>query len=339
MLAVVVAALATAEVAPTGAAPMRCNGQARLCGLPLGEVAFATTHNSMSSPADGFIGPNQGKPMSWQLAHHIRGFQIDAYEGLDRGGRIYTELAGPFGSQATDLSPALVRTATRIHESIGAPPAGTPTDVYLCHTFCELGGVKLSTVAADVRSFLDEHPNEVLVFVVEDYVTPERIRAELAEAGLERELVAVTPNAALPTLGTMIANRTRLFVSLENGDGGASMPNAFAALVQETPFTFLSASAVVGVASCAPNRGVADAPVFQFNHWVTPPTTRRARAVNGRALQTRVARCTAERGRTPTLVAVDFAERSDVVAVVDRLNSGDPNSDGRIFRPLRTRGS
>jgi hypothetical protein len=135
------------------------------CDLPLGEVAFATTHNSMSSPADNFIRPNQGKP-TWQLAHHIRGFQIDAYEGVDRGGRIYTELAGPFGSQATDLPPALVRTAIRIHESIGAPPAGTPTDIYLCHTFCELGGVKLSSAAADVRSFLEEHPNEVLVFVI-----------------------------------------------------------------------------------------------------------------------------------------------------------------------------
>ncbi|HEX5587077.1 MAG TPA: hypothetical protein VFZ17_07195 [Acidimicrobiia bacterium] len=316
---VTLGAVATGS-SPSAGAQLRCNGRVRLCGLSLGEVAFATTHNSMSSPADGFIGPNQGKPMSWQLAHHIRGFQIDAYEGVDRGGRIYTELAGPFGTQATDLPPALVATATRIHESIGAPPAGTPTDVYLCHTFCELGGVKLSVIAAEVRAFLDDHPNDVLVFVVEDYVAPERIRAELAGAGLDRELVAVAPGAELPTLGEMIAARTRLLVSLENGDGGPTMPNAFTALVQETPFTFLTASSLRAASSCDPNRGVAGAPIFQFNHWVTPPTTRRARAVNERALRERVERCTAARGRTPTLVAVDFAERSAVVDVVDRIN-------------------
>jgi hypothetical protein len=320
-IAAAVATAVGAEPVPSAAAaPMRCNGRARLCDLPLGEVAFATTHNSMSSPADGFVGPNQGKPMSWQLGHHIRGFQIDAYEGVERGGRIFTELAGPFGSQATDLPPALVATAVRIHESIGAPPPGTPTDVYLCHTFCELGGVPLSTVAADVRSFLDDHPHDVLVFVIEDYVTPERLRAALVTEGLARELVAVTDAATLPTLGEMISAKTRLLVSLENGDGGPTMPNAFGALVQETPFTFLTASSLTAASSCKQNRGIDGAPVFQFNHWVTPPTTRRARAVNGRALRARVDRCIAVRGRVPTLVAVDFAEHSDVVAVVDELN-------------------
>ena len=129
------------------AATAKCNGRAALCDRPIGEVAFATTHNSMSSPADHFVGPNQGTPMASQLRAGIRGFQIDAYEGVARKGRVYTELSVPFASQTTDLSPALVATASRIHQRLGAPPPGTPTDVYLCHSFCELGAVRMDKIA------------------------------------------------------------------------------------------------------------------------------------------------------------------------------------------------
>jgi hypothetical protein len=92
-------------------------------------------------------------------------------------------------------------------------------------------------------------------------------------------------------------------------------------LVDETPFTFLTAPALRSASSCAPNRGLEDAPIFQLNHWVTPPSPRRARAANA-LLRARVERCGAERGRVPTLVAVDFAESSNVVSVVRRLNRG-----------------
>ena len=323
MVVGLVGSLLGATVAAGGAAEAaarRCNGMARLCDRRVGEVAFATTHNSMSSPADGFLGPNQGKPIAWQLDHGIRGFQIDAYEGAVRDGSVYTELSGSFGSQATDLPAPLVAAAVRIHQRLGAPPAGTPTDVYLCHTFCEIGAVALADVAQDIRAFLDHHPNEVLAIVVEDYMTPERLRAVLATQGLDRELLAVEPGAPLPTLAEMIDVRTRLFVTLENGDGGPALPNAFTGLVEETPFTFVRPSSLLARSSCDANRGVDGSPVFQFNHWVTPPIETAARAINRRVLRDRVERCTKQRGRIPTLVAVDFAEHSDVVAVAARLN-------------------
>jgi len=320
-LASVVPAAATQASASTSAAA-RCNGSVRLCGVPLGDVAFATTHNSMSSPADHFRGPNQGRPVRWQLEHGFRGFQIDAYEGVTRKGRVYTELAGPFGSQATDLPAPLVALATTIHRQLGAPPAGTPTDVYLCHSFCEIGAVTMSSIAHDVRRFLDAHPREVLVFVIEDYVAPERLRAVFAGAGLGDDLLAVRPGAPLPTLGAMLAAGKHLFVSLENGNDPPTLPNAFTGLVQETPFTFLTTTALAAPSACGPNRGGDTGPVFQLNHWVTPAGERRSRAVNGAALRSRVARCMEERGRVPTLVAVDFAESSAALAVVDRINRG-----------------
>lgn len=310
-----VAAARTAD-----ATPRRCNGSAVLCEVPLGDVAFATTHNSMASTADGFRPPNQATSMATQLRAGIRGFQIDAYEGFPRGGRVYTDVAGSFGDVATDLPRTFVRSAEAIHRRLGAPPPGTPSTVHLCHTFCELGAVRMDTVAREVRAFLDRNPEEVLVFVIEDHVTPDRIRAVLDDTGLGGELLAVTAGAPLPTLGAMIDAGTRLLVTLENGDGGPTLPNAFSALVEETPFTFLTTSSLRGPASCVVNRGPASAPVFQLNHWVTPAGLRRSKVVNYGRLRTRVAQCAEVRGRMPTLVAVDFAETSALLDVVRELN-------------------
>jgi len=118
----------------------------------------------------------------------------------------------------------------------------------------------------------------------------------------------------------MLSSGHPLQVSLENGDGGPTLPNAFAALVQETPFTFRRPRDLERPSSCATNRGTDDAPVFQFNHWVTPAEPVTARRVNTSILRDRVAECTKLRERGPTLVAVDFAEQGDVLGVVERLN-------------------
>jgi hypothetical protein len=307
-------------VAPSTASnDAMCNGRAAQCDRSLGEVAFATTHNSMASRANGFRPPNQRRSIREQLRHGIRGFQIDAYPGTLRKERVYTDLSGPLGD-ATEFPPRLVAAANAIHAALGAPPPGTPTDVYLCHVFCELGAVPMLREMRTVRTFLDHHPREVLVMVIEDYVAPERLAAILREAGLESMLLAVEPGAALPTLGEMITSGKRLSVSLERGDGGPTLPNAFAGLVQETPFTFRRPPDLEAASSCAANRGLAGSPIFQFNHWVTPAEPVTARRVNSSLLRERLRRCTAERARGPTLVAVDFAEQGDLLHVVDDLN-------------------
>ena len=134
-------------------------------------------------------------------------------------------------------------------------------------------------------------------------------------------LLPVEVGQPLPTLGAMIASGQRVFATLENGDGGPTLRNAFAGLVEETPFTFVRPSALRAAASCAANRGDDGAPVFQFNHWLTPPHRATARVVNSKSfLGARVERCEVARGRGPTLVAVDFAERGALLSIVDELN-------------------
>jgi hypothetical protein len=309
-----------ALVAPSTAADdARCNGEPQLCTRRLGEVAFATTHNSMASTANGFVPPNQRRSMEAQLAYGIRAFQIDAFHGTPRGGRVFTDLSGPLGN-AAELPARARRAADLLHRRLGAPPAGTPYDVYLCHVFCELGAVRMLDEMKVVRAFLDGHPRDVVVMVIEDYVPPAEILAVLREAGLESELRPVDPAAPLPTLQQMIDAGTRLLVSLENGAAPPTLPNAFGGLVEETPFTFRRPRNLEQPASCAPNRGGEDAPIYQFNHWVTPAVPVTAARVNTSILRERLAECTRARRRGPTLVAVDFAEQGDVLGVVERLN-------------------
>ena len=79
------------------------------------------------------------------------------------------------------------------------------------------------------------------------------------------------------------------------------------------------------MASCSPNRGSPDSPLFQINHWITPagaaPTEAQAAAVNAYdVLMPRVKTCTSQRGLFPTIVGVDFYDRGDVLQVVDDLN-------------------
>ncbi len=320
LVAVLLIVATGAVAAPSAqAAPPRCNGLAELCDRPLGAVAFPTSHNSMSSAADGFRGPNQGATMAEQLDDGIRGFQIDAYLGSARGDRVYTDVATSVPAQ-TDLPEPLLQAGLRLHDRLASVPADGTSKVYLCHTLCELGAITMRSAFDDVARFLDEHPDEVLLFVVEDYVQPDRLLAVLDAAGLHDELLPVPSGSPLPTLGEMLDAGKRLVVTLENGDAPPLLPNAFAALVEETPFTFHRIGDLRTPASCVDNRGVTDAPIFQLNHWVTPAGPRRSRVVNFAVLRDRVAECTELRGRAPTLVAVDFAEDSAVLEVSRSIN-------------------
>ena len=55
--------------------------------------------------------------------------------------------------------------------------------MYLCHTFCELGSTPLGDVLDDIHDFLVTHPEDVLVVVNQDYVTPADFVAAVARRG------------------------------------------------------------------------------------------------------------------------------------------------------------
>jgi hypothetical protein len=206
----------------------------------------------------------------------------------------------------------------RIREQLVGADDGA-RGLYLCHGFCELGGYELEPVLRSVRDFLVQNPSEVLIIVVENYVTPEDLAATFEETGLA-ELVYKGPSNVWPTLRELIGAGEQVVVFIESG--GDSVPGFRATIgnIQETNYTFYEPAEF----SCTPNRGGTTGSLFQINHWIqTTPTPRPSDAAVVNAydfLLGRCLECGKERKHLPNIVAVDFYKTGDLFRVVATLN-------------------
>jgi hypothetical protein len=334
--ALVVAAVVTflGSGGVTTAAPARgaCNGHAALCGRSLDDVALAATHNSMAVPLPGWFASEQDHPIAQQLHDGVRGLLIDTYYA-DRlpDGKLRTRLpsnadlrkkAGEDG-----LSDQAIDSARRIRDRLR--PGEGRRGMYLCHTFCELGGTPLSSVLDDVHDFLVANPEEVLVVVNQDSVTPRDFVSAVDEAGLARLAYRGPVDRAFPTLRRMIDTNQRVVFLAEEKAGAAPWYRlAYHSAMKETPYEFpdtgVLTSSDLRAKSCEPNRGPENAPLFLVNHWVsTDPVPRPgdARTVNAyKPLLARLRACRRIRRHLPNLVAVNFYRQGDLFRVVDALN-------------------
>jgi hypothetical protein len=327
VVVVVGAVVAWMAVRPTGHTPRTCNGSARLCDRRLDQVAFATTHNSMNAAADGFLYPDQDSGIAAQLDAGVRGFLLDALLGSVRrvGDHdiVYTDLdQGQLESRLRAVGSEAQQRALQLREEAGPPPDDAPRDVYLCHAYCELGAVPFATVVDELRSFLEDHPDAVLVVVIQDELPAEQLLPVLEKGGLDPYLSTLDPTQPLPTMGSMVDSGRRLVMGLELGDLGPRIPNVYdAGLVQDVPYRYSSVGELEDEASCRPHRGSADAPLLLLNHWITPATPETASEANTEhVLLGRAERCADERGQPVNLLAVNFYETGDLLNAVDRLN-------------------
>ena len=218
--------------------------------------------------------------------------------------------------------------AERLVGRIGYDLSGAQRQPYLCHGFCELGAASFTATLTEIRWWLERNPDEVLVLIIEDYITPEDTARAFKESAMDRLVYTHPMGAPWPTLREMIASGHRVLVMAEKQGGGATRPWYHAAfdLTQDPPFAFARPQEF----SCAPNRGQPDSPLFLVNHWIStsPPRVSDAMIVNARdVLLTRTRQCQQERGHLPNLVAVNFAERGVLLDVVDALNGLPPRSE------------
>jgi hypothetical protein len=276
-----------------------CNGSELLCSRAYDDVAYATTHNAMAARFDPyFYSPlisNQCSGVPTQLEDGIRGLMLDIH----------------------------------LHQ----PPDAEVEDLYLCHSDCDFGAQLLVEGLAEVRTFLDDHPAEVVTFIIETNADTAPMEAEIRDAfiasGLAPYAHVQSPGAAWPTLGEMIAANRRLVVltddsSPQTGCNATGTPcpwnhylwNGFAF---ETPFQARNA----GEFTCADNRGSPGDDLFILNHFLTLNIgqPRFARQVNFDPLFSRRAReCWAAQGQIPNFPTVDFYEIGRVVRVANLLN-------------------
>ncbi len=301
-----------------------CNLHPELCDRRLNEVAFAATHNSMSA-ADiaNWMFPQQERGIKGQLADGIRGFLIDLHYGVPVGDRVKTVLddeAASMEKYKEVLGQEGVDAAMSMRNHLVGEETGE-RDVYLCHGFCELGAEKFNQVLEDMRDFLVENPNEVVIIIIQDEsVTPADIAACFEKTGMVDFVYkgAVTP--PWPTLRELIASDQRVLVFAEHVAEGVPWYHVVWDVFQETPYRFLDPSEF----SNKPGRGGTTGSLLLMNHWIetTPaPKPSNAEIVNAYDFLLKRARaCRRARGMMPNLIAVDFYATGDLVRVVDTMN-------------------
>ncbi|MEY3012943.1 MAG: hypothetical protein RIT45_1678 [Pseudomonadota bacterium] len=279
------------------AADPLCNGSAALCTRTLAELCLPGAHNAMSSAAEGWSFPNQNVAFTALLDQGIRALLLDVYRWDDPDDDGGEADAGP--------------------------------ELWLCHSNCLLGKRRFSEALAGLRTWLDAHPRELVFIVLEDPAPAAEVKAAIDAADL-RERAAELDPTALPTLGALLDAGKQLVWTAEQ-KGGAPAPGVWYhdvwKLVQDTPYTFRSQQELRTYSSdahsCRPNRGAADAPLLQVNHWVAKilPTVEQSAAANTLdVLLERAAACEALRGRKVNILAVDHADMGEVVRAARILN-------------------
>lgn len=192
-------------------------------------------------------------------------------------------------------------------------------EAMLCHGICELGSRPLVDALMELKVFLNDHPNEIVVLLIEDHLDVDKTVAVFNEAALTDQLYTHVPGMPWPTLGEMIDNDTRVVVSAESEGPPPQWYHHMWDLVFDTPYSFKT----VADFNCDPNRGDPDNDLFLLNHWLSTPLPTRdgAKQVNQYdVLHARAIRCTEAFGRKPNFVAVDFYSEGDLFEVVRDLN-------------------
>jgi len=218
-----------------------CNGSARLCDKTVDQVAFAGAHNAMSN-ADipQFMFPNQRHTVRRMLDEGIRMLALDVHYGVPAAGRVRTDLDREDTSLKkieASLGPEATAAAVRIRNDLGGEAEGK-SGLYFCHGFCELGAYGMGPTMKEMRDFLVEHPGDVVVLIVEDYVEPGDLAREFAAAGLVDFAYTGSAKTPWPTLGQLVQDNKRLIVFTESGRPGEPWLQPVLDAIQETPYTF-----------------------------------------------------------------------------------------------------
>jgi hypothetical protein len=309
--------------------PTTCNGARALCDRRLDQVVFPGTHNAMSNAEiPGWLFPHHSYAFPRQLEDGIRALLLDVHYGVPIGDRVKTDMEREAVTKEKIeefLGPEATAAALRIRDRLVTKEGEEEGKfgLYFCHGFCELGAYPVVPALEGVRDFLLANPGEVLLLLVEDYVTPTDLAQAFQDAGLAGMVYQGPLRPPLPRLRRLIEDDQRILVFIESGREGVPWLRPAFASMQETHYSFRKP----GDFSCAPGRGGTTPPLFQINHWLetTPaPRPTNAEIVNAYdALLRRARTCEAQRQKLPNILAVDFYDVGDLFGVVRTLNGLD----------------
>tara|TARA_R110001606_G_scaffold6617_1_gene29698 strand:+ start:8467 stop:10041 length:1575 start_codon:yes stop_codon:yes gene_type:complete len=221
--------------------------------------------------------------------------------------------------------------ATQLNDGV----RGLMIDIYndngttvVYHGFSFLGKKPLSIYLNDIKTFLDNNPNEIvtIIFQNDPGVTANKIESDFTQAGLMNYLHTQNKFSAWPTLQTMINENKRLviFNEVNNASSGQGWYHHIFDFAVEINY---------GQINCDYGRGNPSNGLFVFNHFVTSGTgtaiTAQAQTVNSNPyFIDHITNCQQEKNKFPNFITVDFYDIGDAMDVVNQLNASNPGSGG-----------
>lgn len=191
-------------------------------------------------------------------------------------------------------------------------------DIYMCHSYCDLGNRPLEEALAAMKDFMDRNPGEVIVIDFQSACDGKDVEPVFQRVGLDEYALAREPGAPWPTLGEMVTSGKRLVVF--GGRGGVTP--WFLTTSEHfwsSPYEFHEISEF----KCGkPPAG--ENTVYGLQHFVQNPLPNMflAKKVNSRKiLLKRASQCWREWGQRPVYIAVDFYSVGDLIGAVEELNS------------------
>ena len=285
-----------------------------LCDRPANQVAYATSHNSMSISEYGWIWPMHDGTVTEQLEAGVRALLIDTH---------YLDSAEKQAETLAQLPPETQGIAQKAIDIFTAPDQpGT----FLCHQLCGFGYTPLNDTLVEIRTWLEDNPREVLFIVIQDDISPADTEKAMAETGLLPYIYDHPEGQPWPTLREMIDSNQQLVVMAENQGPPPNWYQNVWDSTEETPYTFI----VKEQFNCRPNRGDSGKDFFLLNHWIQRGSPNRVDAaiVNDYDfLLARARQCEQERGKMPNLIAVNWYSQGDLMDVVDTLNGVGTSQD------------
>ena len=200
-------------------------------------------------------------------------------------------------------------------------------ELVFCHSFCELGEQDMVEGFTEIRDFLDDHPEEVLILTFEAHVSAEDAAGAMDDAGLAQRAYAHSLGVPWPTLGALIDAETPVVAFTSDPEGGPDWLMDQWTHWIDTPYGQSSLEDVDDHgSSCEEQRGMTEtATLFNVNHFMTAPLASSEDAAEMNTLErleSRVCACAQQTGRVPNQILVDFADLGDVVDFVAHLNGG-----------------
>lgn len=188
-------------------------------------------------------------------------------------------------------------------------------EVYLYHSFPILGKQKLEVILKEIKSWLENHPKEIIAIIFQNAISREMLMKEFSKLGMETMLVKIQWGNTLPTVQELANSKQQILAFVESNDPDSEIPIYGAwRHIFDTPWQIKPGEEI-------PNRigrGRFENPLFLVNHWIDRliPRKQDAEKFNEyQFLKQRIIQCREKVGKWPNFIGINFHEKGEVVKV------------------------